>query len=166
MRMLVPLAFLVLATPAAAVSLPMANGYGALDAPRDTDPLTLGQLFCNARIAGDMSPLEKFYAPKLTKLLQGASVVQWQTYPDTPQSCAVSIVNGFDDTVGVIVEVGEGRVDLFRTQVGMLPQEFLSRPAVMKMLRRQTLHLVPRPPDPRGPIVVAPRNRACGTRGT
>lgn len=105
MRMLVPLAFLVLATPAAAVSLPMANGYGALDAPRDTDPLTLGQLFCNARIAGDMSPLEKFYAPKLTKLLQGASVVPWQTYPDTPQSCAVSIVNGFDDTVGVIVEV-------------------------------------------------------------
>ena len=105
MRMLVPLAFLVLATPAAAVSLPMANGYGALDAPRDTDPLTLGQLFCNARIAGDMSSLEKFYAPKLTKLLQGASVVPWQTYPDTPQSCAVSIVNGFDDTVGVIVEV-------------------------------------------------------------
>ena len=105
MRMLVPLAFLVLATPAAAVSLPMANGYGALDAPRDTDPLTLGQLFCNARIAGDMSPLEKFYAPKLTKLLQGASVVQWQTYPDAPQSCAVSIVNGFDDTVGVIVQV-------------------------------------------------------------
>ena len=105
MRMLVPLAFLGLATPAAAVSLPMANGYGALDAPRDTDPLTLGQLFCNARIAGDMSPLEKFYAPKLTKLLQGASVVPWQTYPDTPQSCAVSIVNGFDDTVGVIVEV-------------------------------------------------------------
>ena len=47
MRMLVPLAFLVLATPAAAVSLPMANGYGALDAPRDTDPLTLGQLFCD-----------------------------------------------------------------------------------------------------------------------
>jgi hypothetical protein len=105
MRMLVPLAFLVLATPAAAVSLPMANGYGALDAPRDTDPLTLGQLFCNARIAGDMSSLEKFYAPKLTKLLQGVSVVPWQTYPDTPQSCAVSIVNGFDDTVGVIVEV-------------------------------------------------------------
>lgn len=105
MRMLVPLAFLVLATPAAAVSLPMANGYGALDAPRDTDPLTLGQLFCNARIAGDMSSLEKFYAPKLTKLLQGASVVQWQTYPDAPQSCAVSIVNGFDDTVGVIVQV-------------------------------------------------------------
>jgi hypothetical protein len=105
MRMLVPLAVLFLAAPAAAASLPMANGYGALDAPRDIEPLTLGQLFCDARIAGDMSALEKFYAPKLVKLLAGASTVPWQTYPDTPQSCAVSIVNGFDDTVGVIVEV-------------------------------------------------------------
>jgi hypothetical protein len=105
MRMLVPLAFVVLAAPAAAASLPMANGYGALDAPRDIEPLKLGQLFCDARIAGDMSALEKFYAPELVKLLKGASTVPWQTYPDTPQSCAVSIVNGFDDTVGVIVQV-------------------------------------------------------------
>jgi hypothetical protein len=52
-----------------------------------------------------MSALGKFYAPKLVKLLKGASTVPWQTYPDMPQSCAVSIVNGFDDTVGVIVEV-------------------------------------------------------------
>ena len=107
MRRLVPLAFLVLAAPAAAASLPMANGYGAIDAPRDTDPLTLGQLFCDARIAGDMSALEKFYAPKLVRLL-GETVphqVDWQAYPDHPQSCAVSVVNGFDDTVGVIVDV-------------------------------------------------------------
>ena len=107
MRMLVPFAFLILAAPAAAASLPMANGYGALDAPRDIEPLALGQLFCDARISGDMSALEKFYAPKLVKLLKGtaASAVPWQTYPDHPQSCAVSIVNGFDDTIGVIVEV-------------------------------------------------------------
>jgi hypothetical protein len=106
MRMLVPLAFLILAAPAAAASLPMANGYGALDAPRDTDPLALGQMFCEARVAGgDMSGLETFYAPKLVKLLDGAASVPWQTYPDRPQSCAVSIVNGFDDTVGVIVRV-------------------------------------------------------------
>jgi hypothetical protein len=107
MRMLVPLAFLVLAVPAAGASLPMANGYGALDAPRDIEPLALGQLFCDARIAGDMSALEKFYAPKLIKLLNEAppSAVPWQTYRDRPQSCAVSIVNGFDDTIGVIVQV-------------------------------------------------------------
>lgn len=101
------LALLALAAPAAAASLPMANGYGAIDAPRDTDPLSLGQLFCDARIAGDMSALERFYAPKLERLLAAVSPesVDWQTYPDHPQSCAVSIVNGYDDTIGVIVGI-------------------------------------------------------------
>jgi hypothetical protein len=107
MRLLAALALLALAAPAAAASLSMANGYGAIDAPRDTDPLALGRLFCDARIAGDMSALEKFYAPKLVRLLAAAApdAVAWQTYPDRPQSCAVSIVNGFDDTIGVIVEI-------------------------------------------------------------
>src|SRR5690606_20117316 len=70
-------------------------------------PLSLGQLFCDARIAGDMSALERFYAPKLKRLLAAVSPesVDWQTYPDHPQSCAVSIVNGYDDTIGVIVEI-------------------------------------------------------------
>ena len=93
--------------PAAAVSLPMANGYGAIDAPRDTDPLTLAQLFCTARMSGDMTPLERFYAPKLLHLLAGTppDKVNWQAFPDHPQRCTVSIVNGYDDTVGVIVAV-------------------------------------------------------------
>ena len=93
---------------AAAASLPMANGYGAIDAPRDTDPLTLAQLFCNARISGDMAPLQKFFAPKLTKLLAETPTdvaIPWQAFPDQPQSCEAKILNGFDDTIGVLVEV-------------------------------------------------------------
>jgi hypothetical protein len=107
MRTIATLAFLVLAAPVTAASLPMGNGYGALDAPRDTDPLRLAQMFCDARISGDMSPLQKFFAPKLTRLLAGApaATVPWQTFPDHPQSCALSVINGYDDTVGVIVEV-------------------------------------------------------------
>lgn len=107
MRLLIPLLVLALAAPAAAASLPMANGYGALDAPRDTDPLTLGRLFCDARITGDMSPVARFYAPKLSRLLASTAPqqVDWQSHPEHPQACAVSIVNGFDDTVGVIVDV-------------------------------------------------------------
>lgn len=107
MRVLATLAFFALAAPAAAVSLPMANGYGAIDAPRDTDPLTLAQQFCAARISGDMSPLAKFFAPKLVRLLAEAAPasVPWQTFPDRPTSCEASIVNGFDDTVGVLVEI-------------------------------------------------------------
>jgi hypothetical protein len=86
----------------------MANGYGAIDAPRDTNPLALAQLFCSARISGDMSPLERFLAPKLIKLLAetpAGSVIPWQTYPDHPQSCEAKVLNGFDNTVGVLVEV-------------------------------------------------------------
>ena len=107
MRLLPILAVIILTAPAAAASLPMANGYGAIDAPRDTDPLSLGQLFCDARLAGDMSALEPFYAPKLERLLAAVSPdrVDWQTYPDQPQSCAVSIVNGYDDTIGVLVQI-------------------------------------------------------------
>ena len=107
MRTLTTLAFLALAAPAVAASLPMANGYGALDAPRDTDPLTLAQQFCDARISGDMSALEKFFAPKLVRLLAETppASVPWQTFPDHPKSCEATILNGFDDTVGVLVEI-------------------------------------------------------------
>lgn len=70
MRALVPLAVLVLAAQAAGASLPMGNGYGAFGAPRDIEPLALGQLFCTARIAGNMSALEKYYAPNLVRLLE------------------------------------------------------------------------------------------------
>lgn len=103
---LLALAFLALIAPASAASLPMANGYGAIDAPRDTDPLRLGRMFCAARLAGDMTPLEPFYAPKLARLLATApGAVDWQGHPDRPQGCTASIVNGYDDTVGLIVEI-------------------------------------------------------------
>jgi hypothetical protein len=107
MRALATLAVLVFAAPVAAASLPMANGYGALDAPRDTDPLTLAQQFCTARISGDMSPLEKFFAPKLVRLLAETppGSVPWQAFPDRPESCKATILNGYDDTVGVLVEL-------------------------------------------------------------
>ncbi len=107
MRAIAALAFFAFTGPAIAASLPMANGYGALDAPRDIDPLTLARRFCDARIAGDMSPLEKFFAPKLSRLLAQtpSAKVAWQTFPDHPASCEAKILNGFDDTVGVLVEL-------------------------------------------------------------
>lgn len=111
MRLLFALACLAaLAAPAsAATSLEMANGYGWSGAVRDVTPERLGQLFCDARRGGDMSALGKFYAPKLSRLLNEAAAarvpVPWQTYPDTPQDCAISVINGYDDTVGVLVQV-------------------------------------------------------------
>jgi hypothetical protein len=130
MRTLTTLAFLALVAPATAASLPMANGYGAIDAPRDTDPLTLAQLFCDARISGDMTPLQQFLAPKLTRLLAEtpATSVPWQTFPDHPQSCTLSVVNGFDNTVGVIIEVAyksAGRTWADRLNLERTPDSWL-----------------------------------------
>ena len=107
MRAIAALAFFAFTGPAIAASLPMANGYGALDAPRDIDPLTLARRFCDARIAGDMSPLEKFFAPKLSRLLAQtpAAKVAWQTFPDHPASCEAKIINCFADTVGALAEL-------------------------------------------------------------
>jgi hypothetical protein len=109
MRSALALAFLLVATPAlAAQSMEMANGYGWIGANRDVSPEQLGQLFCSARISGDMTPLEKFYAPKLRTLLAelpSSATVPWQGVTDRPQSCNVRILNGFDNTVGVLVEV-------------------------------------------------------------
>lgn len=108
MRILAAFAFLAcLTAPALAASLEMANGYGAIDAPRNIDPATLGQLFCASRIAGDMTPLAPFLAPNLTRLIDGtpASAVPWQAFPDRPQRCDVTILNGFADTIGVLVQV-------------------------------------------------------------
>ncbi|MBI4920372.1 MAG: hypothetical protein HY834_01365 [Devosia nanyangense] len=108
MRTLAALAFLAcLTAPAAAASLEMANGYGAIDAPRNIDPARLGQLFCASRIAGDMAPLAPFLAPKLTRLIDSTpeSAVPWQGFPDRPQRCDIAIVNGFADTIGVLVRL-------------------------------------------------------------
>ncbi len=84
--------------------------------PAETSaPQTLGQMFCASRISGDMTALEKFYAPKLRELLAdlpASTSVPWQGVADRPESCRIRIVNGFDDTVGVLVEVsyaGGGR---------------------------------------------------------
>jgi len=55
-----------------------------------------------------MTPLEKFYAPKLKTLLAqlpSSANVPWQGVAERPQSCDVRILNGFDNTVGVLVEV-------------------------------------------------------------
>lgn len=104
------LLFLLIA-PALGASPGMANGYGAIDAPRDVDPQTLGQMFCDARISGDMHPLEPYFAPKLVHLLEehadsrSAAGIPWQSYIYHPTACSIEIVNGFDDTIGVLVAI-------------------------------------------------------------
>ena len=109
MRSALALAFILVATPTlAAQSMEMANGYGWIGAKRDVSPETLGQMFCSARISGDMGPLEKYYAPKLKALLAelpSSAAVPWQGFADHPQSCTIRILNGFNNTVGVLVEV-------------------------------------------------------------
>jgi hypothetical protein len=109
MRLMLTLACLAgIASPAFAGSMDMANGYGWIGAERNIDPETLGKLFCEARIKGDMSKLQAFFAPKLTNLLAQAPAttqVPWQAFPDQPKSCAIKILNGYDDTVGVLVEI-------------------------------------------------------------
>ena len=82
--------------------------YGRADAPRDIHPLEFGELFCAARIAGDMTPLEGYFAPKLKRLLRAAddpAAVPWQSRDTRPTGCTVDIVNGFDDTIGVLVAI-------------------------------------------------------------
>ncbi len=82
--------------------------YGTIDAPRDTTPLELGAQFCAARIAGDMTPVASHFAPKLVTALALASDPQdvpWQSRSETPQTCTPAILNGFDDTIGVLVEL-------------------------------------------------------------
>lgn len=101
--------FALAASAAAAQQLAMANGYGALDAARDVSPQQLGEMFCAARISGDMAPLAPFFADKLVKLLGEATAtntpVSWQALPGRPDTCAISVVNGYDDTIGVLVAV-------------------------------------------------------------
>lgn len=111
MRIILALLLAALPLTAAGAGLPMANGYGAIDAPRDTDPVALAERFCDARVTGDMTALTPFFAPKLTKLLDRhreshlAAAVPWQSHIYRPTGCAVEVLNGFDDTVGVLVKV-------------------------------------------------------------
>ena len=108
MLRILSLATLLLSTAALGAMPEMGNGYGAIDAPRDTDPVTLAERFCAARISGDMTPLQPFFAPKLKRLLDGLpepGAAPWQGYIDRPTACDVEVVNGYDDTIGVLVRV-------------------------------------------------------------
>ena len=83
-------------------------GYGDIDAPRDTDPLTLAKTFCTARVGnGDMSALEPYYAPKLRTVLAAAgdAPVPWQSRDAKPRSCEPEVLYGQDDIIGVLVRV-------------------------------------------------------------
>ena len=83
-------------------------GYGDIDAPRDTDPLTLAKSFCAARLGdGDMSALEPYYAPKLKAVLAaaGTAPVPWQSHATKPQSCEPEVLYGQDDIIGVLVRL-------------------------------------------------------------
>lgn len=105
--------FMLAATPALA-------DYGRADAPRDIHPLELGELFCAARIAGDMAPLERYFAPKLERVLAAAddpAAVPWQGRDARPSGCSAEIVNGFDDTIGVLVAVSYVAADANWTDV-------------------------------------------------
>ena len=105
------IAAILVSTAAAGATLEMANGYGSIDAARDTDPITLAERFCDARISGDMTPLAPFFAPKLATLLDAharshlAAAVPWQGYIYQPTGCTFEVLNGFDDTVGVLVKI-------------------------------------------------------------
>jgi hypothetical protein len=99
MRFLLPFVFLVVSGAGA--------GYGDIGAPRDTDPLTLGKQFCSARISGDMSALEPYYAPKLQRVLASAgnAAIPWQSRDVRPDSCSAEVMFGQDDIIGVLVRL-------------------------------------------------------------
>lgn len=83
-------------------------GYGDIDAPRDTDPLSLAKAFCDARLgSGDMSRLEPYFAPKLQRVLAGAgsAPVPWQSKPLKQDTCSAEVLYGQDDIIGVLVRV-------------------------------------------------------------
>jgi hypothetical protein len=87
---------------------PALADYGRADAARDIHPLELGEMFCAARIAGDMTPLQRYFAPKLERVLAASddpAAVPWQGRDLRPAACSADIVNGFDNTIGVLVAV-------------------------------------------------------------
>lgn len=95
------------ATTATAASLPLGGGYGAIDAPRDVTPQSLGERFCSARVDGrSMAEFEQWFSPKLTAVLDDhVDDAPWQSVADRPASCTISVVNGYDDTINVLVRV-------------------------------------------------------------
>jgi hypothetical protein len=112
MRHILSLATFLFVTTTLAASPEMGNGYGAIDAPRDVDPVSLAERFCDLRVRhGDMHALYPWLAPNLTKLLDEqaaaplAAAVPWQGYVDEPTACRVEVLNGFRDTIGVLVKL-------------------------------------------------------------
>jgi hypothetical protein len=96
------------ATAAPKSLLNAVDGYGEPDAVRDITPLALGALFCKARQSGDMAGMNSYLSPKLKTLLAEATSpdeVPWQSFPGMPLSCSLSVVNGFDNTIGVLVAI-------------------------------------------------------------
>jgi hypothetical protein len=105
--LLTALFFATAALPAVAGSLPpLGNGYGAMDATRDIDSVSLGRQFCAARLLDDMSLVSDHFAPKLqTRLAATDGEVPWQSVDVRPTGCNISVVNGAVDTIGVLLLV-------------------------------------------------------------
>jgi len=108
MRTFLTALILAIALPATAASTvpPLGNGYGAKDAVRDIDSVTLGREFCAARLLDDMSRVSKYIAPKLqTMLAEAGDSVPWQSVDVRPTGCDISVINGATDTIGVLLLV-------------------------------------------------------------
>lgn len=107
LRVLAVTAFLTTTAASLAAMPELGGGYGAIDAPRNVSPLELGALFCEGTKAGDMSAISNFLAPKLNRLVahRPNSKVPWQSYDARPTSCSLEVLNGYDDTIGVLVEI-------------------------------------------------------------
>jgi hypothetical protein len=114
MRHVLSLAALLLTTATAtlAATPPLGNGYGAIDAKRDVDPVKLAQMFCDARVhRSGMEALAPYFAPKLARLLDEhahshlAAAVPWQGYIYDPTGCSLEVLNNAPDTIGVLVKV-------------------------------------------------------------
>jgi hypothetical protein len=107
-------------------ALPAAARYdaGSPETPRHPDPAELGQLFCQARVTGDMTLLDGHLAGVLLESIGEAekkleafrtqypnathpfsNELPWQTYPDRPSRCATEIVNGIDKAPVVLVKL-------------------------------------------------------------
>jgi hypothetical protein len=109
----------LLATPALA-----RYDAGRPETERHPDPLELGELFCKARVADDMSLLGGHLAPILIASIDDAQAkaeallkrspmlptplhkgLPWQTRAERPTSCTVELVNGIAQAPVVMVKL-------------------------------------------------------------
>ena len=118
-------------------------GYGDIGAPRDTDPLTLAKAFCAARLGnGDMSPLARWYAPKLRKVLDTAAgaPVPWQSrdlkpldryFPEVHEVCLAQLPPGCVIDGEIVIATPRG-LDFDALQLRL-------HPAASRVARRGTV---------------------------